>query len=26
MKGQPKRDVGTFYPDLGLVWESGMVE
>ena len=25
-KGQPKRDVGTFYPDLGLVWESGMVE
>ena len=25
-KGQPKRDVGTFYPDLGLSWESGMEE
>ena len=25
-KGQPKRDVGTFYPDLGLVWESDMAE
>ena len=24
--GQPKRDVGTFYPDLNMVWESGMVE
>ena len=25
-KGQPKRDVGTFYPDLGMVWEKGMTE
>jgi len=25
-KGQLKRDVGTFYPDLGLVWESDMAE
>ena len=24
--GQPKRDVGTFYPDLGMVWEQGMEE
>jgi len=24
--GKPKRDVGTFYPDLGLSWEQGMVE
>jgi len=24
--GKPKRDVGTFYPDLGMVWESGMEE
>ena len=24
--GQPKRDVGTFYPDLNVVWESGMEE
>jgi len=24
--GQPKRDVGTFYPDLGMVWESDMTE
>ena len=24
--GQPKRDVGTFYPDLNMVWESGMEE
>ena len=24
--GKPKRDVGTFYPDLGAVWEQGMVE
>ena len=23
-KGQPKRDVGTFYPDLGLVWTQEM--
>ena len=25
-KGQPKRDVGTFYPDLGLVWTQEMHE
>ena len=25
-KGQPKRDVGTFYPDLGLVWTQEMLE
>ena len=25
-KGYPKRDVGTFYPDLGLVWEERMDE
>ena len=25
-KGKPKRDDGTFYPDLGAVWEQGMVE
>jgi uncharacterized short protein YbdD (DUF466 family) len=24
--GKPKRDVGTFYPDLGAIWESDMVE
>ena len=24
--GKPKRDVGTFYPDLGAVWESGIIE
>ena len=24
--GQPKRDIGTFYPDLGMVWEEGMSE
>ena len=23
-KGEPKRDVGTFYPDLGLVWTQEM--
>jgi hypothetical protein len=22
--GKPKRDVGTFYPDLGMVWEKDM--
>jgi len=25
-KGKPKRDVGIFYPDLGMVWESDMTE
>ena len=25
-KGQPKRDVGTFYPDLGLVWTQEMFD
>ena len=25
-KGQPKRDVGTFYPDLGYVWTQEMLE
>ena len=25
-KGYPKRDVGTFYPDLNLVWEESMYE
>jgi len=25
-KGQPKRDVGTLYPDLGLVWTQEMHE
>ena len=25
-KGIAKRDVGTFYPDLGMVWEQGMEE
>ena len=25
-KGMPKRDVGTFYPDLALVWEQEMYE
>ena len=25
-KGKAKRDVGTFYPDLGMTWEQGMVE
>ena len=25
-KGLAKRDVGTFYPDLGMVWEQGMEE
>jgi hypothetical protein len=25
-KGEPQRNVGTFYPDLGMVWESDMVE
>jgi uncharacterized short protein YbdD (DUF466 family) len=24
--GKPKRDVGTFYPDLGMTWEEGMTE
>jgi hypothetical protein len=24
--GKPKRDIGTFYPDLGMVWEEGMTE
>tara|TARA_R100001369_G_scaffold46978_2_gene73422 strand:+ start:544 stop:1077 length:534 start_codon:yes stop_codon:yes gene_type:complete len=24
--GKPKRDVGTFYPDLGMVWEEGMTQ
>ena len=24
--GKPQRSVGTFYPDLGMVWESDMVE
>jgi len=24
--GKPKRDVGTFYPDLGMVWEKDMEE
>ena len=24
--GKPKRDVGTFYPDLNVVWEMGMEE
>ena len=23
-KGEPKRDVGTFYPDLGLIWTQEM--
>jgi len=25
-KGQPKRDVGTFYPDLGCVWTQEMLQ
>ena len=25
-KGKPKRNVGTFYPDLDMVWEKGMEE
>ena len=25
-KGEPKRDVGTFYPDLGLVWTQEMFD
>ena len=25
-KGQPKRNVGTFYPDLGYVWTQEMLE
>ena len=25
-KGKPQRSVGTFYPDLCMVWESGMSE
>lgn len=25
-KGTPKRDVGTFYPDIGIIWEHDMVE
>jgi len=25
-KGKPKRNVGTFYPDLDMVWEEGMEE
>jgi len=25
-KGKAKRDVGTFYPDLGITWEQGMEE
>ncbi len=22
--GNPKRNVGVFYPDIGMVWEKGM--
>jgi hypothetical protein len=25
-KGMPKRDVGTFYPDISCVWEESMYE
>ena len=25
-KGKAKRDVGTFYPDLGMTWEQDMTE